>query len=716
MIGRENRVTQEVKITVPTDRRSFLKLLSSGALSAALPSSIARALEIPANNRTGTIADVEHIVVLMQENRAFDHYFGTLRGVRGFGDPRAVKLSNGDPVWYQPNGSGGYVLPFRPDVSNLGLAFVEDTAHDWNSTHDAWNGGSHDQWVVKKGSTSMAYLSRQDIPFHYALADAFTVCDDYHCSLLGPTDPNRYHMWTGWVGNDGSGGGPVIDNAEAGYGWSTYPERMAQAGISWKVYQDQGAGLDGPDFWGWGPNAYIGNYGDNSLLYFHQYQNALPGSALHAGALTGTNIKSLAGSNPQVAPHLLDQFRRDVMANMLPQVSYIVAPEAYCEHPNWPANYGAWYIAQFLDALTANPEVWSKTAFFLTYDENDGFFDHVVPPTPPMTRAQGLSTVPTTNEIFAGNSTYEPGPYGIGLRVPMVVISPWSKGGYVSSEVFDHTSIIRFIEARYAAQNPVLIESNITPWRRAVSGDLTSAFDFRRPNSKVVALLNTSAYVPPNQNRYPDLVPMVPTNQTMPVQETGTRPARAVPYELHVHGTMNVAAGWFGITFGSSGKTAVYQVRSGNRTQGPRTYTVGTGEEVSDNWPITGSGLSGYDLSVSAPNGFLRSFRGSFSGSSTVQLEIRSKYDKVQNAITMYAVNRGDKAIGVSVLDVYSGKVRTAELKAGEHGERTYDLNSTFGWYDFVVTVESDTTFRYQLAGHVETGEESRTDPAIGAV
>lgn len=701
---------------MPTDRRSFLKLLSSGALSAALPSSIARALEIPANNRTGTIADVEHIVVLMQENRAFDHYFGTLRGVRGFGDPRAVKLSNGDPIWYQPNGSGGYVLPFRPDVSNLGLAFVEDTAHDWNSTHDAWNGGNHDQWVVKKGSTSMAYLSRQDIPFHYALADAFTVCDDYHCSLLGPTDPNRYHMWTGWVGNDGSGGGPVIDNAEAGYGWSTYPERMVQAGISWKVYQDQGAGLDGPDFWGWGPNAYIGNYGDNSLLYFHQYQNALPGSALYEGALTGTNIKTLAGSNPQVAPHLLDQFRADVMANKLPQVSYIVAPEAYCEHPNWPANYGAWYIAQFLDALTANPEVWSKTAFFLTYDENDGFFDHVVPPTPPMTRAQGLSTVPTTNEIFAGNSTYEPGPYGIGLRVPMVVISPWSKGGYVSSEVFDHTSIIRFIEARHAAQNPVLIESNITPWRRAVTGDLTSAFDFRRPNSKVVALLNTSAYVPPNQNRYPDFVPAVPTNQTMPVQETGTRPARAVPYELHVRGTMNVAAGSFGITFGSTGKTAVYQVRSGNATQGPWTYTVGTGDEVSDTWPITGSGLSGYDFSVSGPNGFLRSFRGSFAGSSTVQLEIRSKYDKVQNAVTMFAVNRGSEAINVSVLDVYSGKVTRAELKPGEDGERMYDLNSTFGWYDFVITVESDTTFRYQLAGHVETGEESRTDPAIGAV
>ena len=184
-----------------TDRRSFLQLLGTGAAAAAFPDSIARALAIPANHRTGTIADVEHIVILMQENRSFDHYFGTLRGVRGYGDPRAVNLPNGDPVWKQPNRSG-YVLPFHPDQPNLGLDFVEDTPHDWNGTHAALNQGNLDQWASVKGTTSMAHLNRQDIPFHYALADAFTVCDAYHCSLLGPTDPNRYHMWTGWVGND----------------------------------------------------------------------------------------------------------------------------------------------------------------------------------------------------------------------------------------------------------------------------------------------------------------------------------------------------------------------------------------------------------------------------------------------------------------------------------------------------------------------------------
>ena len=383
-----------------TDRRTFLQLLTTSALSAAFPSSIARALEIPANNRTGSLADVEHIVILMQENRAFDHYFGTLRGVRGYGDPRAVKLPNGDPVWNQPNGSGGYVLPFHPGAPSLGLQFIEDLAHDWDTTHNALNGGKYDQWIPQKGTTSMAHLTRSDIPFHYALADAFTICDAYHCSFLGATDPNRYHMWTGWVGNDGTGGGPVLDNAEAGYGWSTYPERLVNAGISWKIYQDQGAGLTAPEFWGWGPDAYIGNYGDNSLLYFHQYQNSLPGSPLFEAALTGTDIS--AGGT------LFDEFRADIAAGKLPQVSWIVAPEAYTEHPNWPANYGAWYVSQFLDALTANPEVWSKTAFFLCYDENDGFFDHVVPPTVPASRAQGLSTVDTINEYFTGNSNIPP--------------------------------------------------------------------------------------------------------------------------------------------------------------------------------------------------------------------------------------------------------------------------------------------------------------------
>jgi len=690
-----------------TDRRSFLRLLSSGALASAFPASIARALEIPAHHRTGTIADVEHIVILMQENRSFDHYFGALRGVRGFNDPRAVNLPTGDPVWYQPNGSG-YLLPFRPDQPSLGLTFLEDTPHDWSTTHAGWNQGNLDAWVANKGTTSMAHLTRQDIPFHYALADAFTVCDAYHCSLLGPTDPNRYHMWTGWVGNDGSGGGPVIDNSEAGYGWSTYPERLVKAGVTWKIYQDVGQGLDAAHYWGWGP-PFIGNYGDNSLLYFFQYQDSTPGSPLNEGALTGTNI-SVSGT-------LFDQLRADVMGKKLPQVSWIVAPEAYTEHGNWPPNYGAWYVSQMLDALTANPEIWSKTAFFLCYDENDGFFDHMAPPTPPAARAQGLSTVDLTNEIFPGNSYYESGPYGLGMRVPMIVISPWSKGGWVSSEVFDHTSLIRFIEARFGPQYPGLIESNITPWRRAIAGDLTSAFDFRHANAHVVSLPDTSSYAPTDYNTHPDYVPIPPVNQAMPAQEKGIRPARAVPYRLNATTAVDWLDGAVTIEFMNAGeRAAVFQVRSGNGMGGPWTYTVGPGKTVSDTWAVTSSGKSSYDLSVYGPNGFLRAFKGSVSGQGAANLKIASRYGGNEGGLELTIENAGSGDAAVSVADGYTGRTATHEVKAGHTLRRHWELEETFGWYDVVVGVESDASFRQQLAGHVETGEDSVTDPAMGGV
>jgi phospholipase C len=460
------------------NRRDFLRSAAHAAGSATalsmLPLGIRNALAIPANNKTGSIRDVEHIVVLMQENRSFDHYFGTLKGVRGFGDTRAINLPNGKPVWYQPLAADlGYVLPFRPTAPNLGLQFLQDLAHDWTSTHAAWNGGRYDQWVPSKGTTTMAYLTRDDIPFHYQLADAFTICDAYHCSLMGPSDPNRYYMWSGWVGNDGSGGGPVIDNAEAGYGWSTYPEVLQNAGITWKIYQDIGTGLNANGSWGWTQNPYIGNYGDNSLLYFDQYRNAQPGNPLYDNARTGTNAANGDG--------YFDILKRDVQNNALPHVSWIVAPEAYSEHPNWPSNYGAWYIDQVLQILTSNPEVWSKTVLLINYDENDGFFDHMAPPFAPASSANGLSTVDTSNENYAGSGNTPAGPYGLGPRVPMLVVSPWSKGGYVCSELFDHTSVIRFIEKRFG-QHRNLGESNITPWRRAVCGDLMSAFNFSTPN------------------------------------------------------------------------------------------------------------------------------------------------------------------------------------------------------------------------------------------
>jgi phospholipase C len=695
------------------DRRTFLQLLSTGAAAAAFPASIAKALGIPANNCKGNIEDVEHIVFMMQENRSFDHYFGTLRGVRGYGDPRTIKLPSGKAVWYQTNTDSpdGYTLPFHPGAPNLGLQFLQDLAHDWTTTHDAWNEGNYDQWVPSKGTTTMAHLTRSDIPFHYALADAFTVCDAYHCSLLGPTDPNRYHMWTGWVGNDGKNGGPVIDNAELGYDWSTYPERLQKAGISWKVYQDAGTGLTAAGEWGFTEDAYIGNYGDNSLLYFHQYQNAAAGSPLANGAKTGTDI-SVGGT-------LFDELAADIKKGALPQVSWIVAPEAYTEHPNWPANYGAWYVSQILDALTGNPEVWSKTAFFWLFDENDGFFDHVLPPTPPQSRKEGLSTVPTTNEIFTGSAQYPTtlypaGPYGLGVRVPMIVISPWTKGGYVNSEVFDHTSLIRFIEQRFGQRNPELNEPNITEWRRAVTGDLTSAFNFRNPNDSAVPLPSTVAYLPPDNNRHPDYVPAPPTSQTLPIQEPGTRPARALPYELNVTGQASLSANNLRLIFSNSGRAgAVFQVRSGNTQASPWTYTVTPGQELSDLWTFTPN--EQYDLAVFGPNGFYRTFKGQTSGGSNANLDVTEGHNCDQLTIVLNIQNLSLAKSSVTITDVYTNQTTSGTLEPGKGFSKSWSLAKFCGWYDLIVSASSDSTFERRISGHIENGRDSITDPAIAA-
>jgi phospholipase C len=529
------------------------------------------------------------------------------------------------------------------------------------------------------------------------------VCDAYYCSFLGPTDPNRYHMWTGWIGNDGKNGGPVLNNAEAGYDWSTYPEKLQRAGITWKIYQDKGAGLDGDHYWGWGDDAYVGNYGDNSLLYFHQYQNAAPGTPLYEGARNGTDIAHEPGTT------LFDQLEADVKAGKLPQVSWIVAPEAYTEHGNWPPNFGAWYVSRMLDILTSNPTLWSKTAFFLTYDENDGFFDHMVPPTPPQSRAEGASTIDTTHEVFAGNESFSAGPFGMGVRVPMVVISPWSKGGWVSSEVFDHTSLIQFIERRFAVREP-----NITKWRRAVAGDLTSAFNFKSPNDAAVTLPATEAYAPPDYVRHDDYVPAPPAQQQMPRQEPGVRPARAVPYELNARARVDAEAGTVAIHFTSSGRAAaVFQVRSGNDDAGPWTYTVGAHDRLEETWSFSATHQTEYDLTVYGPNGFLRGFEGRLAGN-RADLEVRTSYEPGRGAIELEVRNLGRRLEKVRVYNRYTGERSARFLDPGEVFTSHVELSASFGWYDLAVEVDSDQRFRRRLAGHLETGRDSMTDPAIG--
>src|SRR5262245_14952942 len=533
------------------DRRTFLQLTGATALTT-LQSNISKALAIPANNQTGTIRDVEHIVILMQENRPFDHHFGTIAGVRGYADPRAVKinlpLKSGTgtvpaSVFLQPagktnedhgnsvpgpSGAVDVLPPFRidphavppaPGPENLGSTWLPGTGHSWSGIHKAWNQGQYDRWAVQQGPMAMNYMTRDDVQYHCALADAFTVRDAYFCSVMGPTNPNRDYMWTGCIGNlsnlgpggtDGHGAGPVTSNGlsinGAYFVWKTYPERLQEAGVSWKFYQDlAGATPFAPDFGFSENNLFTGNFGDTTVLYFNQYLTAPVSSPLFQNACTGTKIENImpgAGAPAEAwkawQEHLFDDFRHDVESGKLPQVSWFSAPTGYTEHSDTPMNYGAWYISKILDILVSNPKVFSKTVFIINYDEADGSFDHVVPPSPPQTPANGASTVSIENEIVTTSTPN--GPIGLAQRVPLIVISPWTKGGYVNSQVFDHSSVIQFIEKRLGVHEP-----NISPWRRAVAGDMTSLFNFKNPNDAPVSLPNTDGFFPPKAELMSDL-------------------------------------------------------------------------------------------------------------------------------------------------------------------------------------------------------------------
>jgi phospholipase C len=405
----------------------------------------------------GSLGDIEHVVLLMQENRSFDHYFGTMSGVRGFDDASPAFRQRG----YAP-GRGpvpdGYLTPFRLDTTHgatLDGEVINDPAHQWGPQHRSWNNGAMDQWVTThlqtdgpgNGPVTMGHYDRADIPVHRALADAFTICDHYFCSVMGPTDPNRLCWMTGTIDPDGAAGGPVVATAldpKAGvYSWRTYPEQLQEAGITWKVYQHQG----------------VVEFLDRTFLSGMLWQF----KAFRDAALAARGIR----------PSFPDDFRSDVANGTLPAVSWVIPSLLTCEHPAMPPAEGAVGILHVLDILTSSPAVWEKTALIVSYDENGGFFDHVPPPTaPPGTPGEWI-TAPLGG---VAESDAIAGPVGLGFRVPCLIISPYSRGGLVASEVFDHTSQLRFLERRFGVPVP-----NLSAWRRATTGDLTSAFDFARP-------------------------------------------------------------------------------------------------------------------------------------------------------------------------------------------------------------------------------------------
>ena len=298
-------------------RRDFLKkasVLAGGAgLLHVLPASLAKALAIdPAPG--STYMDAEHIVLLMQENRSFDHTYGTLQGVRGFNDPRAITIPRNNLVWLQPNKKGETYAPFRFDIKGTKITWMDSLPHSWSNQVDARNNGKYNGWLDNKHSgnddykampLTMGYYTRADIPFYYSLADAFTVCDQSFCSSLTGTTPNRLFFWTGTIREKQDENAQAnVWNEDADYltmvNWKTFPERLEENGISWKIYQNElsvGVGFEGEE------DGWLANFGDNPIEYFKQYNvklhpeyiAALPKMAKRLNeelAKAGTKIKN----------------------------------------------------------------------------------------------------------------------------------------------------------------------------------------------------------------------------------------------------------------------------------------------------------------------------------------------------------------------------------------------------------------------------------------
>jgi phospholipase C len=486
-----------------TRRRLLAASASSAAVATAaalLPSNVRREVVTSASTRRASLRDIRHVVLLMQENRSFDHYFGTLKGVRGFADAGALWLPDGASVFQQPDLAhpAGYVLPFHLDTRATSAANIPSTSHAWQVQHDAWNGGRMDGWLAAhRGADGanapyvMGYHTRADLPVQFALAEAFTVCDAWHASVLGPTWPNRMMWMTGTVDPEGRGGGPCLDNAapRGGYRWTTYAERLTRAGVSWRVYQQDDT------------------FGCNVLEQFAAFRRARRGSAL---AVDGRTHRSEFA------------FESDALSDRLPTVSWVICTSATSEHPSYRPGDGADFVTSKIDAIAANPDVWAKTAVVLAYDENDGLFDHVAPPTPPP-GTPGEYVTWTSPGGTPGNGL----PVGAGFRVPAIVVSPWTAGGWVCSEPFDHTSALRFLERVTG-----VVEPNISAWRRRTFGDLTSVFRFDDDPAPAPRTVRPSpAAIPPSVNAWATLPatrlppPRLPgLEQFPPTQESGTRP------------------------------------------------------------------------------------------------------------------------------------------------------------------------------------------------
>lgn len=420
----------------------------------------------------GGLSDIKHVVLFMQENRAFDHYYGSVAGVRGFKDPNVQIGENGKPIWYQPanNSKAEYLLPWYlsedksyADSNQCSLAGT----NSWTDNHNSWNDGKMDGWATNNTAYSWGHFRRKDIPTHFSIVEGWTMADMYVESVIAATAPNRVSWVSGTINAPGSGigdpekiGGPYLDNQrtpgceETDNGtqyscyplkWKTTPEYLEEADIDWYVFQDEN------------------NFDDNPLAWFGQYQKAKNGSSLQVRGNSFPGLQS---------------FYDRAENGTLPAVSYIIGPMELSEHPPFQPKDGAWLQEKVINAVVNSPQ-YNETALVISYDETGGWGDHVSP---------YVSEKGTKGEWMKDllDDPDKDVPTGPGFRVPMYVISPWTRGGKVFTSPSDHSSQIMFLEKWINETfNKDIVGAEMNEWRREHMSDLTEMFDFENPDTSV---------------------------------------------------------------------------------------------------------------------------------------------------------------------------------------------------------------------------------------
>ncbi|MDM1045786.1 phospholipase C, phosphocholine-specific [Myroides sp. 1354] len=815
-----------------TTRRDFIKTSSlfMGGMTVlnAMPSSIQRALSIEAEPGT-TFLDAEHIVFLMQENRSFDHCYGTLSGVRGFNDPRVIHQPNQLPVWFQTDQDQSIYGPFRLDIENTKITWMGSLPHSWKDMVEARNEGKMDQWLIAKKPgnkeyahmpLTMGYFTREDIPFYYAFADAFTVCDQHFCSSLTGTSANRSYFWAGAIRENPRDPNSVahVNNGQINYkdvSWKTYPERLEENNISWRVYQNE---LSLPVGFTDMEESWLANFTDNNLEFYKQYNvrfhkahiqfKALElkrlNQKIEEGILTGEALQKAQAERLLLEEYLVQygaesfaklsdfeqrihhkafatniadpdyhrleeieyqengeikkvevpkgdilyQFRKDVSEDKLPLVSWLVAPCNFSDHPGAPW-FGAWYVSEVLDILTKNPEVWKKTIFILTYDENDGYFDHVAPFVPPLStdskQGKVSSSMDTQDEWVTlaqdkarDSKSALSSPIGLGYRVPMVVASPWTRGGWVNSEVCDLTSTLQFLE--YFIEKKTgkkVIEENISQWRRGTCSNMTSVFqpandlkkvelDFVDRNSYVERILNArDKNLPHGFNAYTkqELEQHKAWNEfkNFPKQESGVKKACGLPYNINVNAFVDSKGMQMNLDIQANqlknkaylAPIQVYAHSKFQRKNGRNwNFSVDEKEPLSYAWASEDLEQGYYNFSVHSFNGFYRNFKGKVQDP-TVAIDFTVHANQT---VSVVLKNKSNTALTFYVQDVvYSKENQKITVKPNAAYSLKLDYAKFKGWYDVVITLADYSSFVYQYAGHIENGKSSITDPYMAS-